>query len=69
MGAGPKSGSSTTVCEWPTGNADLARKRVDDCAEQARLRADKARRALSVLRDELQRLERAAAPRPTAAGT
>ena len=45
------------------GNADLARKRVDDCAEQARLRADRDARALSVLRDELQRLEREAAPR------
>ena len=45
------------------GNADLARKRVDDCAEQARLRAGRDARALSVLRDELQRLEREAAPR------
>ena len=45
------------------GNADFARKRVDDCAEQARLRADRDARALSVLRDELQRLEREAAPR------
>lgn len=45
------------------GNADLARKRVDDCAEQVQARSDRDARALASLRDELGRLAREAPPR------